>query len=170
MAVATVLATLLEEEGGGRSNVSISPNSMNYMTKNYTYDVTMKGLVRNISIQMRPDSPLYRNEDAWNEPSNRHGVALQDEDPTGAKPQAEPKEHNRPVWAVRTSVFSEIENEHQPVLRKCHDRADAMRQCLDIAKREPDRPSVVENRYCLHVECPSTGCNQAEATSEPVEG
>jgi len=171
MAVATVLATLLEEEGGGRCNVAISPNSMSYMTKNYTYSVTMNGMTRNIAIQMREDSPLRHNEDAWNAPSNRHGVAL-DPDMTGAgaKPQAEPKEHDRPVWAVKTMGHDFVNDIMVPVLRNCHDRQDAERQCLDMLKREPNRPATVENRYCLHPECPSTGCNQAEATSDDLAG
>lgn len=170
MAVATVLATLFEEEGGGRCNVSISPNSMNYMTKNYTYSVTMDGLTRNIAIQMREDSPL-QTEEGWVAPSNRHAVALDpDMNGAGAKPQAEPKEHNRPVWAVKTTSHDFVNDAMVPVLRNCHDRKDAERQCLDMLKRDPTRPATVENRYCLHPECPSTGCNEAEATSDAVEG
>lgn len=170
MLAATILATLIEEQGGGRANISFSPNSMNHMTKHYTYDVTTDGLTRTVAIAMREDSPLRHDMEAWTEDSNRHGVALQDEDPTGAKPQAEPKVHDRPVWAVRTSIFNDIENEWQPALRNCHDRADAERQCLAITKRDPERSSHVENRYCLHPECPSTGCNMTEATSDAVEG
>lgn len=170
MTVATVLATLFEEEGGGRCNVAISPNSMNHMTKNYTYDVTMEGLTRHIAIQMREDSPL-QTEEGWSKPSNRHAVALdENEDPTGALPQAEPKNHDRPIWAIRTTRYEEQVDEWLPVLLNHHDRRDAERQCLAITKANPTRPAHVENRYCLHVECPASGCTQSEATSEPVEG
>lgn len=170
MAVATVLATLFEEEGGGRCNVAISPNSMNHMTKNYTYSVTMEGLTSHIAIQMREDSPL-QTEEGWSKPSNRHAVALdENEDPTGALPQAEPKDYDRPIWAVRTSRYVREADEWHPVLLNCHDRADAERQCVTIANGHNGRTAHVENRYCLHVECPASGCTQSEATSEPVEG
>lgn len=159
MLAATILATLIEEEGGGRSNISFSPNSMNHMTKNYTYSVTTDGLTRTVAIEMREDSPLRHDHDAWDAPSNRHGVALQDEDPTGAKPQAEPKVHDRPLWTVRGP------DRHY----NCHDQRDAGVQLTTLQARHPEAIFHVENRYCLHVECPSTGCNEkvsTEATSE----
>lgn len=159
MLAATILATLIEEEGGGRSNISFSPNSMNHMTKNYTYSVTTEGLTRTVAIEMREDSPLRHDHDAWEAPSNRHGVALQDEDPTGAKPQAEAHVYDRPLWAVKGAGR----------LRNCHDRKDAETQCVSLMERNPEEIYTVENRYCLHWECPSTGCNEkdsSEATSE----
>lgn len=170
MLAATILATLIEEQGGGRANISFSPNSMNHMTKHYTHSVTMDGLTRTVTIAMREDSPLAGDMEAWSEPSNRHGVALQDEDPTGALPQAEPKNHDRPIWAVRTSRYVREADEWHPVLLNCHDRADAERQCVSIANGHNGRTAHVENRYCLHPECPASGCTQSEATSEPVEG
>lgn len=168
MLAATILATLLEEEGGGRANVSFSPNSMNHMTKHYTYESKVEGLTRTVSIQMREDSPLRGDMEAWTAPSNRHSVALDpDMNGDGAKPQAKPKVHDRPVWAVRTSTFDESLDELVTTLRNCHDRADAERQCKELLWRDPTRSVSIENRFCLHTGCPSTGCNEksSEVTS-----
>lgn len=155
MTVATVLATLIEEEGGGRSNIGISPLSMDHMMKHYLYEVRNEGMIRHVSIKLREDSNL-QDEAAWREPSNRHGVMHQDEDTANAKPQAEPKVHDRPVWAVRSPL--------EACLYECADQAQAeetLRKTLPI-----DRLATIENRFCLHSDCPSTGCNHAEATSD----
>lgn len=169
MTVATVLATLIEEEGGGRSNIAISPMSMDHMMKHYLYEVRNEGMIRHVSIKLREDSDL-KDEAAWREPSNRHGVMHQDEDASGAKPQAEPKVRDRPVWAIK--------NGHGSLFRM-HDQADAERQLrgegdhMHAPRFKDDPLSVIENRWCLHVDCPTTGCNHdpklqdnAEATSD----
>jgi hypothetical protein len=157
MTVATVLATLIEEEGGGRANVSISPMSMDHMLKHYEHIVTTDGMIRNVAIQMREDSDL-KNEIAWREPSNRHGVMHQDEDQTGAKPQAEERVYDRPVWAVRVSVEGE-----PSTLMSCANRADAEAVMRTTGKAYS--MASVENRYCLHAGCPSTGCTEATSKS-----
>ncbi len=163
MLAATILSTLIEEEGGGRTNISFSPNSMNYMTKHYTYESKIEGLTRTVSIQMREDSPLRQDMEAWTEPSNRHGVALDPwESPRGAKPQAEPRNYGGPHWVVAI-------NDPERGLRflNCHDRADAERQYKALPA-DKEVTAVIQNRYCLHPECPSTGCTKekpAEVTS-----
>lgn len=158
MTVATVLATLIEEEGGGRSNVSISPLSMDHMQQHYLYEVRNEGMIRHVSIKLREDSPL-QNEDEWRKPSHRHGLV--DVAPTpphsvdDLKPQAAPKVHDRPVWAVRDGAG----------LHEMDDEAAAKAFVL----KSVDPIAAVENRYCLHEDCPTTGCNHAEepeATSE----
>jgi hypothetical protein len=173
MTVATVLATLIEEEGGGRSNISISPMSMDHMNQHYLYEVSNDGLIRTVRIKLREDSDL-QNEAAWREPSNRHGlVDVAPPGPSGTfplKPQAEPKEHNRPVWVIR--------NGHGSLFKM------ANREVADEAMRHGSPPhgggpfaddplATIENRWCMHVECPSTGCNldpelrdKPEATSD----
>lgn len=158
MTIATVLATLLEEEGGGRANVSISPLSMDHMMKNYTYDVRIDGLIRHVTIALRPESDL-NNEEAWRSPSNRHGVMHQDEDPTGAKPQAEPKEHDRPIWAV--SYFRP--GDAGQTLLRCNDRADAERQLRSL---DQGLLPVLQNRCCLHPNCPSSACMEEVTSGE----
>ena len=161
MLAATILSTLIEEEGGGRSNISFSPNSMAHMTKHYTYVVESDGLTRKVSIQMREDSPLRHDMEAWMQPSNRHSVALDHSlNGDGAKPQAEPHVYDRPLWAVKGGGR----------LRNCHDRKDAETQCLSLTERNPEEVYTVENRYCLHWECPSTGCNEKDSTEVASEG
>lgn len=151
MLAATLLATLIEEEGGGRSNISYSPLSMDHMMKHYDFTVENDGLIRTVRISLKPDSDLT-DESKWREPSNRHGVMHQDEDPTGAKPQAEEHVHNRPIWAIRAN----------DALWRMADQADAGRLLPNYLQGDPT--AHIENRFCLHKECPSTGCN--EVTSD----
>lgn len=151
MTVATVLATLIEEEGGGRSNISISPMSMDHMQQHYIYEVRNEGMIRHVSIKLREDSNL-QDEAAWREPSNRHGLVDVAPAPLSLdqlKPQAEPKVHDRPVWAVRDGAgLHEMPDE---------DAAKA------FVLKSVDPIAAVENRYCLHPDCPSTGCNRTDA-------
>lgn len=152
MTIATVLATLIEEEGGGRSNIQFSAMAMDHVMKHYRYTSKMEGMIRTVSVELREDSDL-RNEDAWRAPSNRHGVMHQDESTSGALPQAEPKDYDRPVWAVRYTDLT-----GNPAMYGCTDRADAeghLRLYLD-----EDPLAHIENRFCLHPECPSTKCTQ----------
>ena len=103
MTVATVLATLIEEEGTGRCNIDYSPMSMDHMMQHYVLETSNNGLVRTVRIKLREDSNLNDVEN-WRLPSNRHGVvdvADTTYKPDDLKPQAEPKVHDRPVWAVR---------------------------------------------------------------------
>jgi hypothetical protein len=161
MTVATVLATLIEEEGGGRSNVSISPMSMDHMQQHYTYEVRNEGLIRHVSITMREDSPL-KSEENWREPSNRHSlvdVATEPYTVDDLKPQAEPKEYNRPLW-----VISYIGKDGERHIALMHDQADAKRHVGDYESPGAPLPEV-QNRFCLHADCPTTGCNYAEVTS-----
>ena len=160
MTVATVLATLIEEEGGGRSNIGISPLSMDHMMKHYIYEVRNEGMIRHVSIKLREDSNL-QDEAAWREPSNRHGVMHQDEDTANAKPQAEPKVHDRPVWAVR--YWCATGDGFRPELKKCVDREDAERVVRGYHDDDGRPDATIENRYCLHPDCPSTGCNHTDA-------
>lgn len=152
LVAATVLTTLIEEEGGGRSNVSISPNSMKLMAENYDMSVVKRGMIRTVSVALKPESPLTKTEN-WLAPSNRHG----EEDVSDAKPQAEPKTFDRPVWAVR---FPEDEIDGPAYLRECHDRADAER-----VVRGSQLGARVENRCCLHLHCPTSRCLVPEVTS-----
>ena len=172
MVVATVLATLIYEEGGGRSNMHISPKAMDDMVKNWNYTSAIENGLRTVSISLKPDSPLAKEfaderENLANDPAP--GV-MRDESISleGIKPQADEKVYDRPVWAVKTTVHDAINDDMVPVLRNCHDRADAERQCLLLLKS--GRIAAVENRYCLHPECPSTGCTMSEATSDADKG
>lgn len=167
MTVATVLATLIEEEGGGRSNVSISPLSMDHMQQHYLYEVRNEGMIRHVSIKLREDSPL-NSEEEWRKPSHRHGLV--DVAPTpphsvdDLKPQAALKVHDRPVWAVR--FWCATGDGFRPELKECVDREDAERVVRGYHDDDGRPDATIENRYCLHEDCPSTGCNHSEATSD----
>lgn len=159
MTVATVLATLIEEEGGGRSNIGISPLSMDHMMKHYLYEVRNEGMIRHVSIKLREDSNL-QDEAAWREPSNRHGlvdVAPDSLTIDQLKPQAEPKEYNRPVWAVR--FWCATGDGFRPELRACADHEDAARTVRGYHDDDGRPDASIENRWCLHEDCPTSGCN-----------
>lgn len=162
MLAATILATLIEEEGGGRSNISYSPVSMDYMTKHYDYTVENEGLTRTVRIKMKDDSPLAHDREAWSQPSNRHGVMRQDYGPetfTSALPQAEPKVYDRPFWVIK---YHKDDVMH---FAKMNDQADAVRRLGHYKLSGEIFPSI-ENRHCLHTECPASGCTKkSEATS-----
>lgn len=151
MHAATILATLLEEEGGGRANISYSPLSMDHMMKHYTFTAEKTDMITTVRISLREDSSL-NTEEGWREPSNRHGVMQQDESPAGALPQAEPKVHDRPLWMIRSNGE----------LWRMMDRRDAERQLPNYIAHDPT--AVLENRHCDHLFCPSTGCTK-EVTS-----
>jgi len=153
MTIATVLATLIEEEGGGRSNIAFSAMAMDHMMKHYEYTSEMDGLVRNVKIKLREDSDL-NDAEAWRAPSNRHGVMHQDESPEGAKPQADPVEHDRPVWAI---VYYDGDDNRK--IAKMNDRRDAQAHLADYTHLGVPAPHI-ENRFCVHPECPSQGCTR----------
>jgi len=143
MLAATILATLIEEEGTGRSNITYSPASMDHMMKNYTFTSEKDAMATTIRIEMKPDSEL-RDEANWRAPSNRHQV----EDVSDALPQAEPKVHDRPVWAIR----------HNEELHGYPDRAAA--EAAMLCNPQAEDVAIIVNRHCLHLECPDSICNQ----------
>ena len=145
MLAATVLATLIEEEGTGRCNITYSPASMDHMMQHYNFTAEKDAMTTTIRIEMKSDSDL-RTEANWRAPSNRHQI----ENVSDAKPQAEPKVYDRPVWAIR---WGEELYEY-----------DTRRQAeADMISRDDGGiPASLENRMCMHVECPTTVCNRPE--------
>lgn len=167
MLAATIMATLFEEEGGGRSNISYSPMSMKHMTDNYEFTSEIKGMVRTIRISLRPESEL-NNPEAWRKPSNRHGIMTLTNDEVqeaglggAAKPQAEERVYDRPLWAI-----AHHDEDGTLKFAKMADRWDAARR-LGSYKVSGQPWPTIQNRFCLHTECPASGCTrQAEVASE----
>ena len=71
-----------------------------------------------------------------------------------AEPQAEAHVFDRPVWAIRY-----FDKEGNPYLAKMHDRSDAMRHLPDYASPYDVPDASIENRCCLHPDCPAERCN-----------
>lgn len=155
MVAATVLAVLIDEEGGGRSNITFSPKAMDDMHSRYEMSAKRDGLLTTVSIKPRPEAfpPLkMENADGFGE----------------AEPQAAAHEFDLPVWAIRYYGRDE-----QPYLAKMLDRADAQRHLPDYVGPFDVPEPTIENRCCLHVDCPNTHCNHVpdqddapEATSD----
>lgn len=165
MLAATILATLIEEEGGGRANITYSPMSMDYMTKFYDFTSERDGLITTVRISEKPDRDMDR--DKWLEPSNRHGIASMIAEQVGdvgmpsiPKPQAATKEYDRPIWAI-----SYPDREGNRYFAKMADRKDAEAHLDDYATVGLVPPEV-QNRFCLHTNCPSQKCTEvaSEAT------
>lgn len=162
MVAATVLYKLIEEEGGGRSNISFSPKDMDDMFRNYTIDATRDGMLTVVRIAPREGSDHGKVADVGQmgeiTQDTFKRLLVQDEDGSGAKPQAEAKVYDRPFWQVKT-----FNADGQPVSIDCSTRDVAEEvERIEIAE---GHPAKVENRYCLHKECPAERCNHAEVTS-----
>lgn len=150
MVAATVLAKLIDEEGGGRIDISFSPADMDEMHRRYEMNATHDGMLTTVSIKPRAGAfpPLsLRAED---------GI-----DDTEAKPQAEHHDHDRPVWAIR--YFDKAGN---PYLAKMHDQGDAQRHLPDYMGPYDMPEPTIENRFCLHPDCPAERCNHDAPVSE----
>lgn len=159
MLAATILATLIDQEGGGRTNITFSPHSMKEKMAAWNYTVETDGLIRTVRI-----SPV---NEAEFEPGDgdqiQRGMMLKGLGPVvdsgKVLPQAEPKEYNRPVWAIR--VDSDDPDDQGSRLLRMHDQADATRQLRQMVGDHPT--AKIENRFCLHPDCPATGCNRESA-------
>jgi len=140
MRAGTVLMNLGKQYGYGESalTVTYSPDAMSAMMRDYELTATRDGMITTVRIIPRPGGA---------------SIGAQDESGEGAKPQAEPKLHDRPVWAIR--YFA---TRGGPYLAKMHDEADAERHMPDYLGGYDQPEPTIENRFCLHVGCPTTGC------------
>lgn len=141
MIAATVLVKLGEEEGKGRSNITFSPADVDDVYKRYAVDVAIEGADTTVKVR-----PLDAGE---------AGLSLMvrdDVDSTDAKPQALPKDE-RPVWAVR--INGKLQE------------ADDRRTAEGMLSMTGDPLAAIENRMCMHEDCPTTRCNHVppEVTS-----
>lgn len=125
-------------------SLTFQPSDIDDMQRAYNMDVKRDGMHVTVTLT-RKEAPT----ESWQLEAG--------EDATGAREQA-PAQPERPLWCVRTTG-----TDGNPYIRRCHDRADAERVLKPISREDPN--AHVENRFCLHPECPSTGCNQAEVTS-----
>ena len=147
MVAATVLKKLIDEEGGGRANISISPMDMDELFKEYHVKAERNGLITTISIHaiQADDYPAL----------GQTRLLEQNEDTSGALPQAEPKPE-RPVWGVR---YARLDGEPRFFTVANRDDAETVLRSMNL-----DPTAHIENRMCQHETCPSNVCN--EVTSE----
>lgn len=155
MIVGTVLMRVAEDDRGYMDlikqdgMVSFSPADLNRFWQ--YYDV-QRGLVDsegritfNVVERYTPAKPL--GVDPF-------------EDMTNVKPQAMPKPHDRPLWAVRFNGK----------FRKKLNKPNAQLHARDLIARYPDAIVQVENRMCLHDTCPAEKCtNPPEVASGRVD-
>lgn len=134
MVAATVLHKLIEEEGGGRANVSFTPADMDNMHRTYEMIVNRDGMTTTINLEPREKSVLKLSHD-------REGTLEID---TTAKPQAvaRPEEPN---W------FAKIGGERQ----HCADKRSAENAVRLAISDDPTVVAEVENRRCPQSKCPA---------------
>lgn len=155
MLAATILASLIEEEGGGRTNIRFSPGGMQEILARWDYTVEHDGMIRNVLITPKDSETWEEGQPA----SKLESLLLPGDEGDGAKPQAAPKVHDRPVWAIFY-----YDKDGKQYLAKMLDRNDATRHLSDYETFGQPQPEI-QNRFCTHIECPTTGCTK-EVTSE----
>lgn len=148
MVIATVLATLIDEEGGGRTNVAISPQAMSQMLDRYEMDAKRDGLLSVVNITPRPgvfgDAPLPPLEAHLE--AKPESLMTQDEEETAFEPQAEAHEYDRPLWGAR------VDGKLFPTSGR--EQAETV-----VRNADTGQIATIENRYCYHPDCPAERCN-----------
>lgn len=166
MVAATVLAKLIDEEGGGRTNISFSPADMDEMHQRYMMHSTRDGLITTVKIEPRQgafDKKLYGGADTNDDEEMEFVPTVQDVVPPtsfyaeagpidsgSAEPQAKHVEHDRPLWAARINGK----------LYPASGRLQAGRVVTTRSAEEPNAVVQVENRFCYHDDCPAERCNR----------
>lgn len=159
MVAATVLVTLIEEEGGGRTNITLSPASMEERLRAWSYTVEHSDMTRTINVNPRSPDEWSSTDEPPVETKLRQVLSTEEAGGRLMDLPDEPRQFNRPLWVVRY-----FDKDGTTYLAKMNDRADAQRHIADYTHLGLPSPQV-ENRCCLHHECPASGCTKSEATS-----
>lgn len=154
MLAATILATLIEQEGGGRTNIQFSPGGMQELLSRWNYTVEHDGLVRTVRISAKSGA-WEPTEDS---PADAKFESLIASQPAGdnLKPQAPEHEYNRPVWVVACNTVDDGTLVFSRQLDRKMAEQELRRWPADTALASN---AHIENRWCYHVECPASGCN-----------
>lgn len=163
MTAATVLSVLIDEEGGGRTNVTFSPADMDEMNRRYELDASHDGMITTVSIKPRegmfPKSmsvhtaPAAANAQVAPESLYREdGV-----DDTPADEQVTEHTYDRPLWAARVDGK----------LFPASDQAQAEK--IVASNSAPDKIAQVENRFCYHNDCPAEHCNHGHGAGDDAK-
>lgn len=148
MVAATVLSVLIDEEGGGRANVSFSPHDMDEMHRRYMLDAKHDGMLTVVRIAPREGVDMARQEPDARTAAPTSFYREDGIDSTEpAQPQAPVHVFDRPLWAAR------VDGHLFPASDE--DQAKAI-----VGRADVGQIAQVENRYCYHPECPAEHCNQ----------
>lgn len=128
------------DEKATELSVTFQPSDIDDMQRAYDMAVKRDGMHVTVTLTKKSEPT-----ESWQLDEEESGE--------GALEQAA-EAPERPVWAVRTG------DGH---LHGWGSRKEAENAVRDDYADEP--LAHVENRYCLHEDCPSEGCNHAEATS-----
>lgn len=155
MVAGTVLAKLIEDEGGGRSNVSFSPADMDAMHRDYELETNRDGLITTIKLIPRDGKMQTHHivDEPFISPEAFDSLMTQDEDTTDALPQAE-KSVAKPYW-----FFNDGEVREGPMDKE-------MAQRMMAVTKSP--LAHIENRMCGRAECPNSDMQGACPACHPV--
>lgn len=128
MVAATVLAKLIQDEGGGRANVTFGPADMDQMMADYEMEAKRDGLLTVVHIKPREQA--------------RERLMSQVEDASGANPQVIPSPA-KPYY-----FFNSRGTGRQGPMPK--DEAQA------LVYKSVDPTATVENRMCKRAKCPNS--------------
>lgn len=169
MTVATVLAKLIDQEGGGRTNFSFSPMDMAAVMKEWSYTVEHDGMVRTVRIKPLDEEAFEEADGAVLQHSALARAMSSADDETAppvppvddltTKPQAATHEFKRPLWVVR----------RDGELFEKPNRKSADASVRAYLRLNPEVPATVENRWCIHTECPTSGCHYDASKRDSVE-
>lgn len=144
MVAATVLAKLIEDEGGGRANISFSPADMDAMHRDYEMIANRDGMVTTIKLVPREAklaSHQHHDIVAGVAVETEASLMQQDEDTTDALPQVE-------ASPAKPYFFYRDGGGRQGPMSKDDAQAKVFQSV--------DPTAHVENRMCGRVECPNS--------------
>lgn len=146
LTAATVLAKLIDDEGGGRVNISFSPLDMDLAIQRYDLETSRDGMTTNVKLVPKPGAFAQKP------PTSLYLEPTTTEDDTPAKPQvlAHSPTEDRPLWAAR------IAGKLFPASTK------SQAEKMATSNPSPDTVSQVENRFCYHADCPAERCNHTK--------
>jgi hypothetical protein len=124
--------------------VSFTPHDIDEMQKAWEMTANRDGYMTTVTLTRKPEAG-----ESW--------LLDADEDPTGAKEQAQ-QQPERPVWAVRAGDGS---IHGYPV--------KGAAQHAIYGEFRSDQIAKVENRWCLHPDCPAERCNQEPEVASDVQ-
>ena len=145
MVAATVLAKLIADEGGGRSNISFSPADMDAMHRDYEIDAKHDGILTVVRIVPRTEklaTHAVHDIIGGQAVETEASLLAQDESTANAMPQAEPKAE-RPYWFFNSGGSGRL----GPVTKE---------EAQALVHSSVDPTARVENRECNRAICPNS--------------
>jgi len=187
LTVATVLSNLIDQEGGGRVNMTISPKHMEDMLKRYTMEATRNGMETTVKLTPIPGAfdklsdyfitMVDEDEEDPDNPDQRPAIEREidaaEAQPDNLPPTAMHQEMSVSLLDVSDAKAQAAPKPERPLwavrvegeLWPCSDKHQAESRVSRESAKDPEIVAQVENRFCYHDHCPAEHCNKTEVTS-----